>query len=560
MTQPQARLRIGEILVQKGYLTEAQLQKVLERQKECGGKLGDTCVKMGVITDDQKTDGLALQLGIARVQLASYLIEPEVLSLVTPSMASRNKLVPLFRIEDTLTVAMADPLNIYAIDELRRQTGLEIDSTITTLKEIDEALRQHYGVGAGFQKEIAELGREQGVDLNESGRTEESRSQDAPIIKLVNTVLAQAVGESASDIHIEPMSKALRVRYRVDGILHEASSIPAGAHGAVVSRLKVMAGLDISERRIPQDGRFQVAAGGRNVDMRMSTYPSILGEKVVIRVLDKTKMGIALEGLGMDAEVLAALEGAILRPSGILLLTGPTGSGKTTTLYAALQRIASIEKNVMTIEDPVEYDLETVTQSQVNQKAGLTFATGLRSILRQDPDVIMVGEIRDRETAEIAVRAAMTGHLVLSTLHTNDAPSAVPRLVELGLERFVVASSLNAVLAQRLVRKVCGECAEPCRPSDETLARLGPGIELPLEDLRRGAGCTGCQGTGFRGRTGLFEMFEMTESMQDFVGRDVSAVSLRKEASENGMRLLRQDGIDKAVRGTTTIEEVLRVT
>jgi type IV pilus assembly protein PilB len=560
MSPARNKQRIGELLIGKGHLTEAQLEQVLAQQRKAGGKVGEICLQMGFITEDQMVDVLASQLGVPRVQLSSYLIEPEVLKLVPQSAARRHRVIPLFRIEDTLTVAMADPLNVYAIDEIQQCSGLELDPTITTPSEIEEALKQHYGVGGSFQDVIAELARERPETSGDETRSLEALAQDAPVIKLVNVLLAQAVSESASDIHLEPTPREPRVRLRVDGILHEIPAFPAHSHAAVVSRIKIMANLDIAEKRVPQDGRLQLSIGRREVDMRVSSYPTAFGEKIVIRVLDKARMQIDLEQLGLEPDTRDVLESVIRRPTGIVLLTGPTGSGKTTTLYGALQRISSLEKNVMTIEDPIEYYLDVVNQSQVNPKAGLTFASGLRSILRQDPDVIMVGEIRDQDTAEIAIRASMTGHLVFSTLHTNDAAGAITRLVDIGLEPYLPASTVTAVLAQRLVRVVCDECAVSDRPGPEMLARLGQDHGVQLDGLRRGKGCASCHGTGFHGRTGLFELLEMNGTLQDLVSQKTSAAVLRKAAVAQGMRTLRQDGLLKASRGLTSLEEVLKVT
>ncbi|MFQ5458276.1 MAG: GspE/PulE family protein [Myxococcota bacterium] len=548
-----ARPRIGELLQSKGFLSDQQLENALARQRDAGGKLGEICIELGYLNEEQMVDVLALQLGVPRVQLSRYLIEPEVLSLVPAAAARRHRVIPLFRIDDTLTVAMADPLDVYAIDECKRHAGLEIDPMIATHGEIAEALRRHYRSAGGAREAVAEPGREP------PARAPEDLARDAPVIKLVNGILASAVSSMASDIHIEPTPVETRVRLRVDGILQDAAPFPSHSHAAVVSRIKIMADLDIAEKRIPQDGRLQIDHGGRHVDTRVSTYPTVCGEKVVVRLLDKEQMRIDLESLGMGEETLKTLVAALRQPTGIILLTGPTGSGKTTTLYAALERIPNAERNIMTIEDPIEYYLEPVNQSQVNPKAGLTFATGLRAILRQDPDVIMVGEIRDQETAEIAVRAAMTGHLVFSTLHTNDAASALTRLVDLGLEPYLPASTVTAVLAQRLVRRVCAECTEPAEPAPETRDRLSEAEQSALRGLCRGRGCGGCNETGYSGRTGIFEILEMTSRLQALLSEKASAAALREAAVSGGMATLRQDGLRKAAEGITTIEEVVRV-
>ncbi len=410
------RTPIGTLMVRKGLLTEAQLREALDRQREAGGKLGETCVRLGFLTEDQMLDVVEGQIGVPRVRLGGYLVEPEALGLVPASVARRHLVVPLFRIENTLTVAMADPLNVYAIDELHQITSLDVDPALSSRGEIDEAIRQYYGSGGTIRDVISEASRAHAASGRAEDLSPEAMAQDAPVIRLVNLLLSQAVAESASDVHVEPCAADVRVRFRVDGVLHEQSSLPQHMAAAVASRIKIMANLDIAERRIPQDGRLQLSVAGRSVDMRVSTYPTIFGEKIVVRVLDKERMAIGLEQVGLEPDTLSAFEEVIVRPTGIVLITGPTGSGKTTTLYGVLRRIATIEKNVMTIEDPIEYFLDIVNQSQMNLRAGLTFATGLRSILRQDPDVIMVGEIRDLETAEVA---AMTRRLRSpSTLHS----------------------------------------------------------------------------------------------------------------------------------------------
>jgi len=555
------RTPIGTLMVRKGLLTEVQLREALDRQREAGGKLGETCVRLGFLTEDQMLDVVEGQIGVPRVRLGGYLVEPEALGLVPASVARRHLVVPLFRIENTLTVAMVDPLNVYAIDELHQITSLDVDPALSSRGEIDEAIRQYYGSGGTIRDVISEASRAHAASGRAEDLSPEAMAQDAPVIRLVNLLLSQAVAESASDVHVEPCAADVRVRFRVDGVLHEQSSLPQHMAAAVASRIKIMANLDIAERRIPQDGRLQLSVAGRSVDMRVSTYPTIFGEKVVVRVLDKERMAIGLEQVGLEPDTLSSFEEVIVRPTGIVLITGPTGSGKTTTLYGVLRRIATIEKNVMTIEDPIEYFLDVVNQSQMNLRAGLTFATGLRSILRQDPDVIMVGEIRDLETAEVAIRAAMTGHLVLSTLHTNDAAGALARLVDMGVEPFLVASSVVAVLAQRLARKVCRECAAPYTPPEEALARIGPAAaQLSREALRRGKGCAVCKHTGYQGRTGLFELLRMDSTIEDLMTQKATASLIRDRAVAAGMRTLRSDGLLKAARGATTVEEVLKVT
>lgn len=549
---------IGQILLSKGMLTEARLEEALAWQKNSGGKLGEVCLALGFVTEDDLLDVLEVQLGLPRVRLDAYLIEPEAVALIPQAVARRHGLIPIFRIDRTLTVAMADPLNVYAIDEVQQITGLDVDTAIASRREIDDALHRHYGTASTLQQMVAEIDSTSAAEAKPVAA--EATAEDGPVIRLVNALLSQAIGDGGSDLHLEPTPSGVRVRVRVDGALHEVSRLPRAMHAPVVSRIKVMGHLDIAERRVPQDGRLQVQAGARMVDMRVSTFPTHLGEKVVVRVLDPSRVPMGLDQLGMEPDTQEALEEAIARPTGIVLLTGPTGSGKTTTLYAALRRVATIEKNVMTVEDPIEYFLDTVNQTQVNPRAGLTFATGLRSILRQDPDVIMVGEVRDQETAEMAIRAAMTGHLILSTLHTNDAASALSRLVDMGVEPFLAASAVTGILGQRLVRVVCRACAEPCAPAPETLARLGPDVRIATEGLRRGRGCPRCRETGYQGRMGIFELLRMDPDLEDLVCAKARASAIRARAVAGGMRTLRQDGLLRAERGVTTLEEVLRVT
>jgi len=507
-------------------------------------------------------------------------------------VARRHQLIPLYKKDRTLTLAMVDPLNVFAVDDIRRLTGMEIEPVVSSETEIMKAIDRFYSMTGTMEEAVRTfdvrrakpdrrtgLNRRrgdmlvedqffidaQGTELafGEEGISLETIAEDAPVVKLVNTMIAQAVREGASDIHIEPDAEVLRIRYRVDGILREVMTPPRNLQAGVVSRIKIMANLDIAEKRVPQDGRIQMKVGAKDIDIRLSTLPTIFGEKLVMRLLDKSSVLLGLEELGPTTDILAKFEKMILRPYGLLLVTGPTGSGKTTTLYAALNRISSVERNVVTIEDPVEYQLKYINQVQVNTKAGVTFANGLRAILRQDPDVVMVGEIRDTETATIAVQAALTGHLVLSTLHTNDAAGAVARLLDMGAEPFLVASSLIGVMAQRLVRKVCVHCKGPFTPTPDLIKSLN--LEKLMSGKRefrlvKGTGCQACRNTGYSGRIGIYELLPIDEAVRNLIVSKASSNTIRNQAVQAGFTGLRLHGLAAALKGLTTLEEVLRVT
>lgn len=486
---------------------------------------------------------------VPEVDLSSYEIDATVLDLVPASIAQKHKLLPLFKVGKTLTVAMADPKNIMAIDEVRAAAKMDVSVVKASLQDLEDAISENYGISGVVETVLKDYQPPLGAGVKAAAQIE------APVIKLVDEVISQAIRERASDVHIEPEAKDVRVRYRVDGLLHEELKLPPHMLAPVVSRIKVLATMNIAESRVPQDGRFELAHEGRKVDLRVSTFPSAYGEKVVMRILDKSSMLLKLPEIGFSEENLEKFLKIIHKPHGIILVTGPTGSGKTTTLYSALSEINSKELNIMTVEDPIEYELPGVTQSQVNVKAGLTFATALRSILRQDPDVILIGEIRDMETAGIAIQSALTGHLVFSTLHTNDAPGALTRLLDIGVEPFLISSSVEAVLAQRLVRTVCKKCEEKI-PAPEMLKKEYPEMKF----IYKGKGCKSCRETGFRGRIGIFELLILDEKIREMITEKASSDEIRKYAVSHGMRAMYLDGLEKVKAGITTLDEVLRVT
>jgi len=554
MDNNKLRKRIGEILMEQGYITSAQLEEALEEQKITGEKLGEIMIRKGWISQEVLNQALANQAGVSTFDLSTYIIDPEVIKLIPEEVATKYKVVPVFRIDNTLTVAMVDPNNVFVIDELSRITGCIIEPVLADEIAIRKAHDQYYGGAGTIQEIISSIDKEKLAEGEKLG-------EEAPIVKLVNMLIVEAVQSNASDIHIEPEEKFVGVRYRVDGILRRRTFLPKDLQPAVISRLKIMSGLDIAEKRIPQDGRIIMKVANKDIDFRVSTCPTVHGENIVLRILDKSSVNIGLEKLGFPPRELELFKELIFQPYGIILVTGPTGSGKTTTLYSALHKINREEVNIMTVEDPVEYQFPRIRQVQVNVKAGLTFASALRSFLRQDPDVIMVGEIRDLETAEIAVQAALTGHLVLSTLHTNDSPSAFTRLIDMGVEPFLVSSSLLGVLAQRLVRKVCSKCKEEYTPSSALIKDLG--LEGKVSEsikFVKGRGCKLCNSSGYKGRIGIFELLKVTPKIQELVLSRASADDIGKVAHQEGMRSLREAAIDKLLEGVTTPEEVMRVT
>ncbi|MGQ9859184.1 MAG: type II secretion system ATPase GspE [Thermodesulfobacteriota bacterium] len=541
---------------------EPELESLAQRDQRA---LGEALVARGLLLPEELARAWATFIGIPfwpRLQVEG--VDGYVLSQIPIHFARKHMLVPVRLAEDRLWVAVADPLNMEVVDDLRVRTGMDVVPVLSLEAEITRTInRIYHESGDSAEQVLAHLG-EMGAgrslgELEESEDLLES-SADAPVIKLVNTILSEAVRVRASDIHIEPYQKELKIRYRVDGVLYNSLTPSRNLHSAIVSRIKVMAKMNIAEKRLPQDGRIRLKVADRDFDIRVSTLPTSFGERVVLRLLDKTSVLLGLEEVGLMPEQMELFERLISAPNGIVLVTGPTGSGKTTTLYAALNRINSPDKNIITIEDPVEYQLPGIGQIQVNTKIGLTFARGLRSIVRQDPDVILVGEIRDTETAEISIHAALTGHLVFSTLHTNDAAGAITRLIDMGIEPFLVSSSVNAILAQRLVRVICPRCKEGYKPNPRTMRELGIQPEETDVVLYRGRGCDACLQTGFRGRTGIFEFLVMDDALRGLMMQTSDAATLRRSAVERGMRTLRDDGVRKIRMGITTVEEVLRVT
>jgi type IV pilus assembly protein PilB len=582
-------VRIGELLLKEKRITPEQLQEALNYQRTNGGKLGFNLIKLGYVKDDEITALLSKQYGVPSIALAQFDVDAAVVKLVPAETALKYQIIPLSRSGATLTIAMTDPTNVFAMDDIKFMTGYNVEPVVASETAVVEAIQKYYnkaaspGGGNGSSapnalevaskalEEMPELGQEGGdVELLEefeeiSAEALAKQGEEAPVIKLVNVILMSAIQKGASDIHIEPYEKELRVRYRIDGILYNIMQPPMKFRDAITSRIKIMSKLDIAEKRLPQDGRikirFQDNGEMRDIDFRVSCLPTLFGEKIVLRLLDKTKLMLDMTKLGFESESLSKFEVAISKPWGMVLVTGPTGSGKTNTLYSSIARINTTETNIMTAEDPVEFNLMGVNQVQVRENIGLNFAAALRSFLRQDPNIILVGEIRDFETAEIAVKAALTGHLVLSTLHTNDAPSTINRLMNMGIEPFLVASSLNLVCAQRLVRRICKNCTEPDPVPAPALMQAGFSAEDAKKVVpNRGKGCEKCNNTGYKGRVGLYEVMEITEEIRELVLVGASALELRRKAVDEGMLTLRSSGLRKIKEGVTTIEEVVRET
>ncbi len=552
MSRSPGHLRLGGILLKNGYIREADLAKAMEIQQQSRRALGEILLELRLVSEENLGEVLSQQLDIPFVQLTSYLIDPAVTSVLPEELARRLKVVPLFLVENGLTLAMTDPANLEIIDQVRFKTGCQVNPVIATASDILNAINQLYGRQEEPEPSIeARIGEEPEADREASLDLVEG----APVVRLVNQILAQAIRSRASDIHLEPGEAGLRVRSRVDGMLRDEPSVSRELQPAVLSRIKILSGMDIAERRVPQDGRIQVVLDGRPIDMRVSSFPTIYGEKIVIRVLDKGALVLSLADLGFLPDTLTRYRSVIRRPNGILLVTGPTGSGKTSTLYATLLELNAPSTNIVTLEDPVEYRLSGINQGQANPRVGFTFASGLRSILRQDPDIILVGEIRDKETAEVAVQAALTGHLVLSTLHTNDAPGAVTRLLDMEVEPFLVASTVIAVLGQRLVRRLCASCREPFTPAGSLSAWQGE----PPSQLFRGRGCRQCSTTGYRGRVGIYELMVPSEPIRGLILRRAGASEVRAQAVTEGMRSMMDDGREKALAGITSYDEVVRV-
>ncbi|MGB9698210.1 MAG: GspE/PulE family protein [Thermodesulfobacteriota bacterium] len=570
---------LGDFLVSQGVITRDQLQRALEEQKRTGERLEQTIVRLQFAAEELVWQSMADYFSLPFIDLNTYQIDEKVIKIIPEEIVRRHNLMPLFKIGNTLTVAMANPLDIYALDEVRAKTGCDVEIALSTKEKIKRAIDQYYGITAAtLEGTLEEFVQSRGIEAP-SPQIEYRKTYDlapkeifsgpmeeAPASRIFDAIMLQAIRDRASDIHLEPEEKMLRVRFRIDGLLYEFSTLAKQIHAPLTSAIKILAEMDIAETRMPQDGSFNVKIEERSFEIRVSTFPTIYGENVVLRILDQSTPLRKLEDLGFTPEMLASYKKLIASSHGMILVTGPTGSGKTSTLYASLNMINSLEKNIITIEDPVEYRLNLVRQTQVNPKAGMTFATGLRSILRQDPDVIMVGEIRDLETAEIAIQAALTGHLVFSTLHTNDAPEAITRLMDIGVEPYLISSAVIGVLAQRLVRTICPEC--------KALKPFNPLLEPDLKEvyqkyfgepitamaLYQGKGCKSCKQTGYWGRVGIFELLQIDEQIKELIGAKASTQQIRQRARENlGMATLREDGLLKALQGVTTLEEVNRV-
>jgi type IV pilus assembly protein PilB len=558
--KPRVRPNVWEALITQGKLTEEQLHRALEAQKGGPTELGKTLVALGFISEADLARAQAQRLNLNYVELTEAQVDREAAGLVPEQLLRRHNALPLYMENGCLVVAMSNPTDVYALDDLKMASGCPIVPVVTTLENVQRMQARVFSTGEHLTGILQEAVEPEVEDQGELELGTAGEAGEAPVIRLVSSILQRAVGEEASDVHLEPQAQGLKVRLRVDGVLGEFMSVPPGLQAGVISRVKILANLDISEKRVPQDGRFSVSLGGTKVDLRVATLPTIFGEEVVMRLLDTSNLQTDLAALGFSARDLDRYREVFERPYGTILVTGPTGSGKSTTLYATLNRLNSPQRKIITIEDPVEYRMPGINQIQVNPKAGLTFASGLRSILRNDPDVVMVGEIRDPETAKTGVEAALTGHLVLATLHTNDAPSAVTRLTEMGVEPFLTSSAVDCVIAQRLARKLCERCKEPARIDREILEGMSFPVEQAPEELRfhRAVGCDWCGGTGYRGRLGLYEVMVVTDEIKQAILRRVSAGEIGRAAEASGMLRLRDDGLIKAARGLTSVEEVLR--
>ena len=560
--------RLGELLVREKLISLQQLRQAQDEQKASGRNLGYTLAKLGYISDEEITSFLSSQYRLPAIDLDEFEVDAEVIKLVNREVCEKHKILPVSRSGSALIVAMADPTNLHAIDDIKFLTGYNVEPVVASETAIHTAIERYYTVGPNYDEVMAEFNIDD-EDIDFSATDEEINameleraSADAPVVRLVNMLLLNAIRKRASDVHIEPYERKLRVRYRVDGVLNEEMTPPLKLRAALVSRLKIMSKLDIAERRLPQDGRIKLKLGkGREMDFRVSVLPTMWGEKVVLRLLDKSNLQLDMSLLGFDPKPLADFQWAISQPWGMVLVTGPTGSGKTTTLYSALSELNQIDVNISTAEDPVEYNLHGINQVQMHDEIGLNFAMALRSFLRQDPDIIMVGEVRDFETAEIAVKAALTGHLVLSTLHTNDAPATISRLLNMGVEPFLITASVNLVLAQRLARKICTECKKPIEVDPQTLVDMGFTKEQMKDAVvQKGVGCTNCNGSGYKGRIALYEVMRFTDELKEMVLQGASSAELKVAAARLGMNTLRMSGITKILDGVTTPEEVLRVT
>jgi type IV pilus assembly protein PilB len=567
-------VRLGEILVRENLITQDQLQKALEFQRSNGGKLGSCLTKLGFITDDDITGVLSRQYGVPSINLKYYEIDPNVIRLIPQDTALRYQVIPLSRVGSVLTIAMTDPTNVFAMDDVKFMTGFNVEPVVASESAIAEAISRFYG-GSANGEELSNLMKDLVAEDEElelaadeaemDAAALEKAADEAPIIKLVNLILTDSVKRGASDIHVEPYETEMRVRFRVDGQLQTVMNPPLKLKDAITSRMKIMAKLDIAEKRLPQDGRIMIKykADGKKkeLDFRVSTVPTLYGEKIVLRLLDKENLRLDMTKLGFESESLKKFERNILKPYGMVLVTGPTGSGKTNTLYSSVARLNQVDTNIMTAEDPVEFQLGGINQVQMKEQIGLNFAAALRAFLRQDPNIILVGEIRDFETAEIGVKAALTGHLVLSTLHTNDAPSTISRLMNMGIEPFLVATSVNLICAQRLVRRICVNCKEVLDLPEQALIDAGYSPEeAKTTKIYHGKGCTTCNKGGYKGRTGLYEVMEINDELRELILVGASALELKKKAIEQGMITLRRSGLIKCAVGQTTLDEVLRET
>ncbi len=567
--------RLGEILIKESLITSEQLNQALAYQKQHGGRLGSCLMKLGFVSDDEITAVLSRQYGVPSINLKYYEVDASVIKLIPQDTAVRYQVVPLSRVGSTLTIAMTDPTNVFAMDDIKFMTGFNVEPVVASETAISEAIQKFYGDAESVEelsKVMKDLAGDETAEMELTAEESEmdlaaleKAAEEAPIIKLVNLILTDAVRRGASDIHIEPYEKELRVRFRIDGILQPVMTPPLKLKDAVTSRIKIMSKLDISEKRLPQDGRIMIKyrkdGKRKELDFRVSTVPTLFGEKIVLRLLDKENLRLDMTKLGFEAESLKKFEHAILRPYGMVLVTGPTGSGKTNTLYSSIARLNTPETNIMTAEDPVEFQLAGINQVQMKEQIGLNFAAALRAFLRQDPNIILVGEIRDFETAEIGVKAALTGHLVLSTLHTNDAPSTISRLMNMGIEPFLVATSVNLICAQRLVRRICTNCKEPLEVPQQALLDAGfTPEEAKATTISHGKGCGSCNKSGYKGRVGLYEVMEVNDELRELILVGASALELKKKALELEMVTLRRSGLIKVAAGLTTLEEVLRET
>jgi type IV pilus assembly protein PilB len=550
--------QLGQILIELGMITPEQLEQALEEHRRTPKSIGRVLIDMGMIKEGDLVRALAEQVGLEFVDLAEHPIDPTATTLLPEALARRYRAIPIGERDGKLLVAMSDPANVYALDDIRTITNRDVQPLVATAGDVERAIQKF----AGMDGQVEALANVAADAIEGEEEQMEAALEDAPIVKLVNAIMTQAVGDRASDVHIEPAERNVRIRFRVDGVLHEPMPpAPKNIQGGLISRLKVMAELNIAEKRVPQDGRISMKVGGKHLDLRVATLPTVHGEKVVIRVLDKSNALLRLEDLGFLEESYKQFSKSFKKPYGAILVTGPTGSGKSTTMYSTLNILNEEDKNIITVEDPVEYRLAGVNQMQVNPKAGLTFAAALRSILRADPDIVLIGEVRDKETATIAIEAALTGHLVLTSLHTNDAPSAITRLTEMDVETFLVASAIDAVVAQRLARVLCERCKEPYAPEELELQQAGyPEWLWPeITQIHRPVGCAACSNTGYRGRMGLYEVMPMTEEIERLTIERASSDQMKAMAVEQGMITLREDGLAKTGMGLTSIEEVARV-